>query len=97
MNKVEKKKPRRHEESFKRDAARLMSNRQGKTVEQLAKDLGVTAGQLYNWEGRFAHSGRGAPGGLEGEPVCFRKEDAQLREERDVLKKATAFFVKASR
>lgn len=97
MNKVEKKKPRRHEESFKRDAARLMSNRQGKTVEQLAKDLGVTAGQLYNWQGRYAHAVREPAEVMEAELVRLRKEVAQLREERDVLKKATAFFVKASR
>mgnify|MGYP006905792819 CR=1 FL=1 len=41
MSKAEKKKPRRHEEWFRGHAARLMSNREGKTAEQLAKDLGA--------------------------------------------------------
>lgn len=71
-----------------------MSNREGKTVEQLAKDLGVTPGQLYMWQGRYAHAVREP---AEVELVRLRKEVAQLREERDILKKATAFFVKASR
>ena len=97
MNKAEKKAPRQHAESFKRDAVRRMSNREGKTVVQLAKDLGVTPSQLYEWQNKYAEAAQEPTEAMQAELVRLRKENQQLREERDVLKKTTAFFVKASR
>jgi len=91
VNKAEKKAPRQHAESFKRDAVRLMSNREGKTVVQLAKDLGVTPSQLYEWQNKYAEAAQEPTEAMQAELVRLRKENQQLREERDVLKKATAY------
>jgi transposase len=87
VNKAEKKAPRQHAESFKRDAVRLMSNREGKTVVQLAKDLGVTPSQLYEWQNKYAEAAQEPTEAMQAELVRLRKENQQLREERDVLKK----------
>jgi transposase len=97
MVKVGKPVRRRHEESFKQDAARLMANRQGRTIAQLAKELGVTSGQLHAWELKYRSDVRLPEAELVAEVERLRREVSQLREERDVLKKATAFFVRASR
>lgn len=69
-----------------------MSNREGKTVVQLAKDLGVTPSQLYEWQNKYAEAAQEPTEAMQAELVRLRKENQQLREERDVLKKATAFF-----
>ena len=47
--------------------------------------------------GEAAFPGSGKRPGTEDELVRLRRENARLREERDILKKATAFFAKQSR
>ena len=88
---------RRHAEPFKQDAVRLMNNRQGKPVAQLAEELGVTAAQLYKWREQFGAAVQLPQLELVAENERLRREVRELREERDVLKKATAYFVRASR
>jgi len=82
---------------FKAEAVAL-SRQAGMTVVQAASDLGLTAGQMYRWReeldkhGAEAFPGNGRLRPAEEELARLRRENAQLRMERDILKKATAFF-----
>ena len=82
---------------FKAEAVGL-SRQPGMTVAQAASDLGLTTGQLYRWRAEMdQHGAQAFPGNgrlrpEEEELARLRRENAQLRMERDILKKATAFF-----
>jgi transposase len=93
-----KRKRRAFTAEFKADAVRLC--RAGdRSIGQVAKDLGLTETALRDWVKR-AEADVGKPG--EGElTTAERTELAELRRkvkrlemERDILKKATAFFAK---
>ena len=69
------------------------------TVAAAARDLDLTESSLRNWvEQARADRGKGKPGALttvEREELGrLRKETRELRAERDILKKAAAFFAK---
>lgn len=71
-----------------------------KSVEQLARDLDLTPSAVSRWIAEAAsESGQGA--GLTKEErtelANLRRENRILREERDILKRATAFFAKETR
>ena len=84
---------------FKREAVRLMESSE-KPPSDLARQLGVRRNQLYKWKeqlsrrgaGAFPGSGRGA--GSSDELTRLRKELEKVKEERDILKKAAAYFAK---
>ncbi len=82
-------------EEFKVEAVNLVRT-SGKSVAQIAKDLDLTDSALRNWVERNSLHGLG--GELSGpdrqELVQLRKDVRVLRMERDLLKKATAFFAK---
>ena len=87
-------------EEFKAGAVRLVLD-EGKTVAAAARDLDLTESALRNWVERArADRGKGKPGVLttpEREELSrLRKENRELRMERDILKKAAAFFAKES-
>lgn len=88
----------RYSPEFRRDAVEL-ARTSGQTVKAIARDLGVSAESLYNWvkQDRIDR-GEGAPGELttaeKQELSRLRRENAQLRMEREILKKAAAFFAK---
>jgi transposase len=72
---------------------------EGKPVGAAARDLDLTESSLRNWvEQARADRGKGKPGILTSsereELGRLRKEVRELRMERDVRKKATAFFAK---
>ncbi len=74
---------------------------EGKSVARVAKDLDLTESSLHAWVQRArADRGQGKPGVLttaEREELSrLRKENRELRMERDILKKAAAFFAKES-
>jgi len=81
---------------FKVSAVRLV-NEQGYSVPEAAKSLGVDQGSVRQWveklggETGLAPSGEGA---LQAELRKLRKENARLLMEREILKKAAAFFAK---
>ena len=90
------KKPRRQfDDDFKRDAVRLMSEG-GRSVSQLARDLGITLSQLQRWKERFGEKSAKSPGAAEPvdsvELEKMRRELALVKEEREILKKALAVF-----
>jgi transposase len=97
-------KPRRTRRSFTDDfkagAIRLVLD-EGQTVAAAARDLGLTESSLRNWvEQARADRTKGKTGltSVERDELArLRKENRVLLEERDILKKAAAFFAKQSR
>ena len=86
-------------DEFKIQAVEL-SLRSGMTVQRAASDLGVPIKYLYRWRHEFKHHGAGAfPGHgklrpADEELARLRRENAELRMEREILKKAAAWFAK---
>ena len=74
---------------------------EGKTVAGVARDLGLTESSLRNWvEHSRADRTKGKTGLTTAEReelVRLRKELRIVQEEREILKKAAAFFAKQSR
>jgi len=93
-----KRRPRRQfDEDFKAQAVRLIVD-DGKTVGAVARDLDLTESALRQWVERARAdrpSGRTGLTTAEREELArLRKENRELRSERDILKKAAAFFAK---
>jgi transposase len=68
---------------------------QGQSYAQVAKDLGVKDGLLRNWPKKFVGEGvlsPGPAGSVEVELKRLREENRRLKMEREILRKATAFF-----
>ena len=86
-------------EEFKAGAVRLVLD-EGKTVTRVALDLDLTASALRTWVERARADRTNGKTGLttaEREELSrLRKECRELRMERDILKKAAAFFAKES-
>lgn len=87
---------------FRAEAVKMVFE-QGLTQEEAAKRLGVPKGTLGGWMAAAKPSAMkpAAPGArtaaeLEAENARLRKELAEARMERDILKKATAYFAKES-
>jgi transposase len=83
---------------FRREAVKLMRD-SDKPVPQLARDLGVSENTLRNWS-RQAGVDAGEREGLTSEQLeelrRLRRENRTLQMEREVLKKAAAFFARES-
>ena len=83
---------------FRREAIELL-RRSGKTVPQLAAELGVSPQSLRNWA-RQIDVDEGKAAGLTSdereELRRLRREVRTVTEEREILKKAAAFFAKES-
>jgi transposase len=93
-----KRRPRRQfTDEFKAGAIRLVLD-EGKTVGAVARELDLTASALADWVRKAqADRTKGRTGltGVEREELArLRKEVRELRMEREVLKKAAAFFAK---
>jgi transposase len=79
---------------FKDGAVRIVQET-GKPIAQVARDLGVNEGTLGNWvaKARETENGELRSGDIE-ELTRLRAENAQLRMERDVLKRSVVLWVK---
>jgi len=85
---------RRFTAEFKAEAVRLL-NESDAPLSQLARDLGVTPKSLREWAAAAQPAPREALSEDERtELQRLRRENRQLRTERDILKKATAFFAR---
>jgi transposase len=84
-------------EEFKVGAVRLVLD-EGQTVAAAARDLGLTESSLRNWVERARADRTKGKTGLttaEREELArLRKENRELRTEREILKKAAAFFAR---
>ena len=86
---------------FKAEAVQLLRTRQaaGATLAAVSRELDVSPDQLRLWERQLVTRGA-VPRATESEAEelrRLRREVATLREEREFLKKATAFFARESR
>ena len=85
---------RKYDEEFKKNAVKL-SYASPKTVKEVADDLGVSESMLYRWRQRYTSGGEKTQAAtLEEELKALRLENAELKIERDMLKKAAAYFAK---
>jgi len=87
---------RRFSREFKLSAVKLV-NEQGYSIPDAAKSLGIDAANVRGWLEKFAGDAEAAPSGegaLKAELRRLRKENARLLMEREILKKAAAFFAK---
>lgn len=96
-----KRKRRKFTDDFKRDTVRLLREG-GKSVAEVARDLDLTESAVRMWlKQAEINDGRGVPGALttpeREELQKLRRENKQLQMEREILKKAAAFFAKESR
>jgi transposase-like protein len=86
---------RRFDRQFKIDAVTLLKN-SGKTHKEVADDLGIPRDALSRWKRELEQADvRVFPGhgNLRDEELArLRKENAELKIERDILKKAMAIF-----
>ena len=82
-------------DEFKREAVRLTLTSE-RTIRQVADDLGIGFSTLTKWKRKFYEADllSGSHDDVEKELARLRKENAYLRQERDLLKKATAFFAR---
>lgn len=83
--------------AFRREAVRLLST-SGQAVAQVANDLGIGRSTLTKWKSSFAEADllAGPHEDVNNELARLRRENELLRAERDLLKRATAFFAKES-
>ena len=93
-------KRRRFTAEFKVEAVRLVTS-SGKPLAQIARELGIGEQVLRNWRqqagGAGVHGVMGSRFAQEEEIRRLRRELLRVTEERDILKKATAFFANPSR
>ena len=98
MEKDGKRKRRGFSAEYKAETVRLIQ-RSGKSIGQVAVELGIGQTALRRWVAQAeVEAGRGPEGALkrsEREELAeLRRENQRLRLEREILKKATAFFAR---
>ena len=87
-----------YSEEFRREAVRLL-NSSGRSIPQLARELGCSPQSLRNWARQIdvdAGKADGLTSDEREELRRLRRENRILAEEREILKKAAAFFAKDS-
>ena len=86
----------KYDREFREGAVRIVEET-GKPIAQVARDLGVNEGTLGNWVQR-ARDARDGSSSLSKDDLAelqrLRAENAELRMERDVLKRSVVLWVK---
>ena len=92
---TEKRKRRKYTEDFKREAVALVTE-QGYSVAEAARSLEVGENQIRRWRQKFEQESaeRQLTATEREELERLRKEIRQLRMEKEILKKASAYFAK---
>jgi len=92
----------KYDKEFKREAVRLVIEG-GRSVAEVARNLGITDNQLYWWKRQYqedpenAFPGKGNLKPADAELRRLQRELADVKEERDILKKALGIFSKPQR
>jgi len=81
-----------YSDEFKRDAVAQITER-GYPVAEVAQRLGVSQHSLYAWKRKFAKASSGEAE-KDAEIRRLKRELTRVTEERDILKKATAYFAR---
>ena len=83
---------------FKQEAVALVTE-QGYSVPKAAASLGITDKLLYNWKAKFEAEQSGASLNTDerAELLRLRKENKELRMEKEILKKANALLLKVTK
>lgn len=95
------KKRKQYSKQFKIDAVKLITE-QGYKVSEAARSLGIHEGVLRRWKNQLitddeqAFPGHGKMSPEKEELIRLRKENKRLKMEKEILKKAAAFFAKES-
>jgi transposase len=94
-------KPKIYTAEFRESAVKL-ANETDKSIAQTARDLGINESTLHTWIGKYSQPVAHAKvirtdEHLYDELKRLKKEVAQLTEERNLLKKAAAYFAKEQR
>jgi transposase len=93
---------RKYDRQFKIEAVRLVTEG-GRRATEAARELGIHANLIYLWKKQLAEDSHEAFPGLgklkptEAEFRKLQRELADAKEERDILKKALAFFSRHSK
>jgi transposase len=95
MGKEKTSKGRVIDDAFRKEAAPLLKT-SGRTIKAVADDLGVGVSSLGKWKRTLdrAELMAGPHEAVRKELARLRRENELLRCERDLLKKATAFFAR---
>ena len=91
--------PRSFSQEFKEEAVRL-ARESDRPLKDIASELGVSTTALRLWIRDIPDKKQSSAGrvlSLEEQVRKLKKENERLREEREILKKATAFFAKDGR
>jgi transposase len=91
-----KKTRRRFTEEFKAETVKLVKQ-SDRSMSSLAMELGINAKSIGEWVRRSEESGDAVDEDERAELKRLRKEVRELRMEKEILAKATAFFAKESR
>ena len=91
----EKRTKRSFTDDFKKEAVALVAE-QGYSVSKAAEAVGVTAAMMYKWieKEKAQASGSALAEDERAELKRLRKEVRELRMEKEILKKASAYFAK---
>lgn len=87
---------RKYSREFKMSAVQLV-NQQGYSIPEAARSLGIDPANVRLWVAKLTEQASAAPedpAALRAELRRLRQENARLQMERDILKKAAAFFAK---
>ena len=96
---------RKYTEEFKTEAVRLLKGGE-RPLAEVARDIGVSETTLWGWAFRGKRARAKQPEAKVDDGLTMtereelrklRRENALLREEREILKKATAFFAKENK
>ncbi len=88
-----------YSKEFKISAVKMIIE-EAMPVAQVSRDLGVNENSLHNWKKQYlkdseeSFPGKGRQTSEQEKIRRLEKENRELRMERDILKKATAFFAK---
>ncbi len=91
-----KQKRKRYTDEFKAEVLRAVETRGQRTIGEVAASLGVSESLIHGWKNKLsaetAHVDRGET--IDQEVRRLRRENADLKKDRDVLVKSIAVFVK---
>ena len=90
----------RHSREFKEETVKLITEH-GYTISEAFRNVGINANMLGRWKREIERDGEDISGAvsmkaLQSALKRLRKENQRLKMEREILKKAAAFFAKGS-